>query len=314
VRFHEGDASPHDDHAPDGAGDPPVAQVIALHPPTGTAILAMLSHPQTRREVTRIVAAKVPPACVADLVQDALVKALKAADRSPPAHEDRLPGWVATITRRVVADFLAQRARRARYDGDLPDEPEDEPGAPDGAAGVEASADDEPLGFPEPSYDPRAAEDEEGRVDAWLVRQWLEKQVAADPRDRETFAILLEHAQGGRTYRDIARARGTTLTALSSRIFEFKGRYLPRYRRWRSRAVLLLLLGGAAIVVEIVILLWLLRAPRGPLIGPDPYRPVPVAPSATVVAPPPFDQALPPTRRPVPDRPWPNDKQPPPKR
>ncbi len=50
----------------------------------------------------------------------------------------------------------------------------------------------------------------------------------------------------------------TTLTALSSRIFEFKGKYMPRYRRWRSRMVMLLLLGGVALVMMIV--LWILRA------------------------------------------------------
>ena len=186
-------------------------------------------------------------------MQDVLAEALKAADRSPPAHEDLMSSWLATIARRVVADFLAQRARRAKYEGDMPDEPEGEPGAPDGAAGVEASEDDEPPAFPEPSYDPRAAGDDEGEVDAWLVRQWLEKQVAGDPRDEETLAILLEHAQGEKTYQAIARERGMTLPALSNRIFEFKSRYIPRYKRWRNRAVLLLVLGGVAIVAEIVL-------------------------------------------------------------
>ncbi len=322
ARFHGNDASPdegdprfplvraslRDNDAPDRANPGPLAQVIPLHPLTRTSVLSMLGRPPTTREVTRLVAAKVPPSYVEDVVQDVFVEAVKAADRNPPAHEGLLPSWLATITRRVVADFLERRARRAKYEGDMPDELEGEPGAPDGAAGVEASEDDEPPALPEASYDPRAADDDEGQVDAWLARQWLEKQVAGDPRDEETLAILLEHAQGGKTYQDIARARGMSLTALSTRIFEFKGRYIPRYKRWRNRAVLLLVLGGVAIVAEIVLLLWLWLAPRDAGIRPDLYRPPPIAPSATVVAPTPFDQALPTRTAPAPDKPEPPAK------
>lgn len=134
-------------------------------------------------------------------------------------------------------------------------------------------------------------------MDPWLVRHWLAQQVANDPRDKETFEIVLEHAQGGKTYQHIAREREMTLTALSSRIFEFKCKYIPRYKKWRNRTVLLLLLGGAAVIVAIVVL-WLLRRPDA--IGPDPSWVPPSkapAPSATASTPPRFDQALPPNRR-----------------
>ncbi len=106
-----------------------------------------------------------------------------------------------------------------------------------------------------------------------------------DPRDRgETLAIPLEHARGGKTYEQMAEERDMTLTALSSRIFEFKGKYMPRYRRWRSRMVMLLLLGGVALVMMIV--LWILRAAPAD-IRPAPHAPpvAPPVPSATASTP-----------------------------
>jgi hypothetical protein len=155
---------------------------------------------------------------------------------------------------------------------------------------------------PEPSWDPR---DDEGEaaVGGWLVRQWIERQVAKNPRDRETFAILLEHAQGEKTYQQIAGERGMTLTALSSRIFEFKQKYIPRYKRWRSRTMVWVMLGGAVVIAVAAIVLWLLLR-RPAEIGPDPSKlppppPAPV-PSATLSVPPPFEPAEPP-RPPVRD-------------
>jgi len=132
------------------------------------------------------------------------------------------------------------------------------------------------------------------------------------PRDRETLAIVLEHGAGKKTYEQIAEEHGLTPAALSSRIFEFKAKYTPRYRRWRNRALTLIFLGGAAIAA-IVVALWIMWS-RPAEIGPDraPPRPsaVPV-PSATASATPePFEPALPtPPKRPPPpvDKP-PNDK------
>jgi DNA-directed RNA polymerase specialized sigma24 family protein len=274
----------------------PVSVTDSPHGVTSEAVRAFVSRPETRRMLMSIVAGKVPPENVEDLVQDAIAEAIETLDRNLPDREQALPAWLATIGRRGVADFLAKRTRRARYEAPMPEVVE--------AADWDGSGDDRP-GRPQPSYDPR---EDDTKVDAWLVREWLERQVADDPRDRETLAILLEHARGGKTYGQMAEERDMTLTALSSRIFEFKGKYMPRYRRWRNRVVLLLLLGGVALVV--VIVLWIMRAAPAD-IRPEPYAPpvAPPVPSATASTPEPFEPALPtnaPPLRPAPDKPPPD--------
>ena len=86
-----------------------------------------------------------------------------------------------------------------------------------------------------------------------------------------------------------------TLTALSSRIFEFKGKYLPRYKRERDRSILLILLLGASLVA-VGVALWLLlhRAQITPPVVP--VGPAPV-PSVTASAAP-FDPAVSPPQPP----------------
>jgi DNA-directed RNA polymerase specialized sigma24 family protein len=300
------DASVHGTDASVSVNDPSFANVTALHGVTPEALRAFLSRVETRTMLMSIVASKVPMADVENLVQDAIREALETSDRNLPDREEALRAWLATIARRVVADFFVKRARRAKYEGPMPD-----------YAAADEGDDDEsehgkPPAPPEPSYDPRAAEDGDGEVHGWLVREWLEKQVGAHPRDRETLAIVLEHGAGKKTYEQIAEEHGLTPAALSSRIFEFKAKYTPRYRRWRNRALTLIFLGGAAIAA-IVVALWIMWS-RPAEIGPDraPPRPsaVPV-PSATASATPePFEPALPtPPKRPPPpvDKP-PNDK------
>jgi DNA-directed RNA polymerase specialized sigma24 family protein len=272
---------------------PPLAKVIPLHDVSPEAVRAFLARAETRRMVISLVARKVPRANVEDVAHDAFEEATKALKRQPPHRGETLPGWLATITRRVIADFHVKRTRRGKYEGPMPEEPEQSEWIDGGSAAAL------PQRGPEPSYDPRVASEDDSEVDAWLVRRWLEGQVAGHPRDQETFAILLEHARGSKTYQEIARERDMTLTALSSRIFEFKGKYIPRYQRWRNRAVLLVLLGGAAVIAAVVVL-WLLLRPAA--IGPDPmWAPPPKrpTPSATAPAPEPFEPALP-TNRPAP--------------
>jgi DNA-directed RNA polymerase specialized sigma24 family protein len=288
------DASVHNEGASLRGNDPPLANVIPLRSVSPEVVRDFLARMETRRMMLALVAAKVPSADVEDIVHDAMTEAIDALQRKPPERVEALPGWVATITRRVVADFVTKRVRRAKYEGPMPDVVEAQP-PEDGLPG------DFPAAV-EPSYDPRVV-DHDSDVDPWLVRRWLERQVAALPRDKETFEILLEHAQGNKTYQRIAREREVTLTALSSRIFEFKSKYIPRYRQWRNRALLLIVLGGVAVIAAILAL-WLLRRPSA--IGPDPAWTPPrrePTPSATPSArPPPFEPALPP-RNLSPDKP-----------
>jgi DNA-directed RNA polymerase specialized sigma24 family protein len=252
--------------APDGVDREVVAEFIA--------------RVETRRAIHARVAASVAREDVDDLVQTTWVEAVRAADRTPPADENAVPAWLKTIAERVVADHLARRARRGRYEGPMPDADVGDQDA------VEAS---------EQAVDPREGEPVES--EAWLVHRWLAEATAAHPRDRETLAILLEHFRDGVPYTRIAATRGISLSALSSRIFEFKTKYAKRVARRRDRAILWFVLGAAAVAV--VVAWWLTRRPAAlPKIEPD--RSVDPARSAAPL--PSFDQALPPRPTPPPFR------------
>ncbi len=203
--------------------------------------------------VLGIVKKRARPQSEEDLAQDVLAEALRAFERSPPARDEVLVDWLRTIAQRVVADSVKKQKRRGKYEGDMPEDDD-----------AEVDGGDMPVGRdPRPiataGYDPRTDATLEGR----RVLRWLEKQVEESPRDRETLAILLEHGMGKKTYQAIADERGMTLAALSSRVFEFKQKYIPRYRRERERTVLILLLLFA---VGFGLLLWFLTRP---VPGPD---------------------------------------------
>jgi RNA polymerase sigma factor (sigma-70 family) len=265
-------------------------------PPTGidvAAAHAILKRPETRKFVKSRIKGRVPSAHVEDLVQETLREAFEALGKSPPDRLEAMDAWLSTIARRVVADFLTKRNRRKEYEGPMPPEQGDE--GDDQTTHDDGSEVEPPKVPTELVSDPRESDDEEeAAVDGWLVRQWIARQVENNPRDRETFDILLDYAQGQKTYEEIANERGMTSTALRSRIFEFKRRYVPRYKRWRNRALVWVFVGGAMAIVA-AILLWLLLRP--PEIGPDPSKVPPrraPLPSATVSAPPPFEPAEPP--------------------
>jgi DNA-directed RNA polymerase specialized sigma24 family protein len=238
-----------------------------------------------------------------DIVNDTFEEALKAAVQAPPRNAATLPAWIGTIGRRVIADFHAKRERREKYEAPMPIEPVDSELPDDGSpnAPVQAWSPDE--GPPERllTYDPRSAPEGWPNGEGRVVR-WLERKVAKSPRDRETFEILLEKAREGKTYGQIADERGMTLTALSSRIFEFKGKYLPRYKRDRDRSILLILLLGASLVAVAVALWLLLHRPQvTPPVMPVAPAPVPsvtasAAPFEPAVSPPPPPQDAKPKR------------------
>jgi DNA-directed RNA polymerase specialized sigma24 family protein len=225
-------------------------------PVTRAVFQAFISHADTRRRVLGIAYKRVPRKDAEDVAQDALAEALRAFERSPPARDEVLLDWISIIARRVVADFTIKRNRRRTYEGDLPKE-----GGRDFDAGENAH-------LPGPGPHPMAAPSYGAHVDRTLesrrLFRWLEGQVAGHPRDRETLALIIEHGMGKKTYQAIADERGMTLTSLSSRVFEFKQKYVPRYQRERNRALLILLLFLAA---GVALLLWLLTRPT-----PAPHR------------------------------------------
>jgi DNA-directed RNA polymerase specialized sigma24 family protein len=232
-----------------------------------------------------------PARVIEDIIHDTFEEALRAAVRAPPRSAAALPAWIGTFGQRAIADFYAKRKRREKYEGPMPIEAVDSGLPDDGSARVPVQAwspDEGPPPALGSTYDPRGAPDAWPNNEGRVVR-WLERKVANSPRDRETFEILLEKAREGKTYDQIAEEREMTLTALSSRIFEFKGKYLPRYKREGDRSILLLLLWGTGILV-VLVGLWLLlhRAQVTPPV--EPVGPAPV-PSVTASAAP-FDPAV----------------------
>jgi DNA-directed RNA polymerase specialized sigma24 family protein len=307
------------DRDPPREGDPKPLEDRAPGAATAEYVRGRVQGKETQRALRGLVAKQVPFAQIDDVTADIVVEVLAAAEQSPPDRADAADDWILTIARRVIADFLTKRRRREKYEGPMPSRPErdDAGGASesDGLAGRPASAEDAASagdGVPAADawaagsvFEPVAAEPQDDLY-PWMVRQWIEREVASNPRDRETFAMILEHVQGSRPYSQIAAERGLEPRALHDRVFEFKSRYRPRYERWRRNLeIVLFLLGGVAVAVVVAIVVWLLSQP--PQIRPDiaPPRPRPVAPvPSTSASDEPFEPALPtPPRQSPPPRP-----------
>jgi DNA-directed RNA polymerase specialized sigma24 family protein len=130
----------------------------------------------------------------------------------------------------------------------------------------------------------------------WVIAEWLRGAIAGDDRDQETYELLRYKADTEKSYAEVAEDHAMTEGALKSRVFAFRGKYEPRWRR-RQRTILLWILLGAAAAVGVGLLVWWLLRPAMPVIGPD-VEPVPVpTPTVTVTEPAPQNQALPPEPR-----------------
>lgn len=134
-------------------------------------------------------------------------------------------------------------------------------------------------------------------ADAWLIKPWLEKEVADDQNDRWLFELLCYKARTDKSYAQVCKERGITLPALWNRIHRFKMKYVPRWhrRKERERAILLLLLLFGAAVGLVVLVLWLTfpgifeREPAPPIVP----APVPVLVPTPAPEPTQFNQAAP---------------------
>lgn len=126
---------------------------------------------------------------------------------------------------------------------------------------------------------------DEWRAEGWRLRRWMRQEVASDPRDRETWAILEELADAEDdeklSYKKLADRHGMTEAQLYKRVERFREKYRRRYEQWRSRAVLVLLRWGAVAVAAGVVIAWVvskLLSPAPPpriLREPDELRPAP---------------------------------------
>lgn len=119
-----------------------------------------------------------------DLVQDALVRALRA--EPPPAEQDALRPWLATILRHLHVDRLRQLAREPK----------------------QLSLDDAgPLS---------ASHDEELPLTEAVSHEQLAQALAGLPEEfRRVFEL---HELEGRSYRDIAAALGIPVATVGTRL------------------------------------------------------------------------------------------------
>jgi DNA-directed RNA polymerase specialized sigma24 family protein len=225
-------------------------------------VRAYLGRAATLAWLHKRVARKIPAQQVQDVANDVAVEAMATPFR--PYDEKALRGWLQTVADRIIADLLAKRTRRKKYEGAMPAAAASED---DYTGQPVADADDLPPG----AASLKAELDVEGR----MASRWLQAQVKGNARDEETLEILVEYQSTDKTYAQIAKERGKSASEVAKQVFHFKEKYTPRYNRFRERAFLLLLLGGAALVA-IAYLVWRLLHPASetrPLPALTPSRP-----------------------------------------
>jgi DNA-directed RNA polymerase specialized sigma24 family protein len=253
-------------------------------PPLPPAVVhRFLASTRALKIVKKVLRGLVPKQQVEDLATDALLRAIKAP---APPHEDFLPGWLATIARRRAADWLRKRKRREKHEGAMPAR-----AAGEDAYTGEAIHDGDDG---DPSYDPTTVE-----TPVELLGEELDRLIGSHVRDAEVRAMVRE-SDDGKTYAQIAAARGLTERQVANRILRFKVKYTARVKRERLWTLLVKLAWGAgalAVAAAVVAIVLYFRRPRTEDIGPDPSRAVPSAPSASASAPV-FLQALPPVPEP----------------
>jgi DNA-directed RNA polymerase specialized sigma24 family protein len=270
---------------PDDGDDPPEEPDVPVEgddpaaPPLDAAIVRRFLNSQRALDIAKVPIRKiVPRGQVDDLAADAIVRALKAR---PPHLEIVLPAWLMTIAERRALRWLEMRTRRKKYEGPMPTHVARE----DDYTG-EAVETEDPA---ETAYDPDADEEP-----AELLGDHLRRLVGDHVRDAEVLAMVHEHSEEGKTYAEIAAARGLTPAQVANRILRFKAKYGARVKRRRQLLAVLWAVGAGLLAATLIALAWYLLHRRPEDIGPDPSRSVPsAAPSASASAPL-FLQALPP--------------------
>jgi RNA polymerase sigma factor (sigma-70 family) len=289
------DAAPGDDDGDDRDADaddaddddstpyePVEGDDLTAAPLPPAVIHRFLASPKALRIAKKVLRKLVPKEHVEDLASDSLVRALRAP---PPHREAALPGWLAMVTRRRAIDWLRKRTRREKYEGRMPVHVERE----DDYTGE--AIDDGDVA--DTSYDPTSDE-----TPVEILGEELDRFIGDNARDRDVRDIVREH-DDGKTYAEIAAARGITPAQVHNRILRFKTKYAARVKRERQWAFWIKLAwwsGGIAVAAAVGLLLYLFLRPRADDIGPDPSRFEP-APSASASAPV-FPQALPPPPEP----------------
>jgi DNA-directed RNA polymerase specialized sigma24 family protein len=270
---------PGDDDDPPEEPDVPVEGDDPDAPPLDPAIVRRFLNSQRALDLAKIPIRKlVPKGQVDDLAGDAILRALKAR---PPHLEAVLPAWLMTIAERTAIRWLEKHNRRKKYEGPMPTHVARE----DDYTG-EAIETDDPA---DTSYDPEA--DPEPTE---LLGDHLRRLVGEHVRDGEVLDMVHEHSEDGKTYAEIADARGLTPAQVANRILRFKAKYGARVKRRRQLLAVLWAAGAGLLAAALIALAWYLLH-RGPDdIGPDPSRSVPSAAPSASASTPLFLQALPP--------------------
>lgn len=255
---------------------------------TPEVLREFLSRLDVHKSVIGSVAKKVSEYYREAVAQDCLEEALAAkslpyAHKDPVAQDKGMQAWLGTLVDRKVADHHEWLRTRKEHEGEMPTAPvkRDEAGEP-------IEGDDEAVTDIDPSHDPRA---EDRRMEGILLKQFLEHAVRGNPRDEETCSWVFAWTDEDKSYEQIAKDAKLTTAAVYSRVHEFKNKYLPRYKRFRNRAILLILLFAAA-VAWVIYTLW----PRTEPIQPARDFKWPVPSASASAGPPPddsFNNALP---------------------
>ena len=206
--------------------------VVELH--------AFLARPATQAHIRKVVVARLnrtaPGTLIEDLVQDANLDASEAQSR--PRSIETATGWMGTVTARAIVNHFRREAADAKY--------------------LEPGVDVQEL--------PAEPDESQGSVaPEWLLTEWLRPRVAEDPRDQETYELLVYKAETGKTHAEVAADHGMTEGTLKSRIRALKMKHEPQWRRRQRMFLLMILFGVAAAVTALVWLLWPRESPRGSL-------------------------------------------------
>ena len=159
--------------------DAPLSDVRLTTSVSSAELRAFIARAETQARIREIVVARVGKEAPGDLIKDLVQSAIEAAlqAKSPPRSMETARGWVGTVTARAVVDHFRRDAVHIRWlrrdveVEELPSEP-DEPG--------------------------------EGVAPPWLLTGWLRPRVAGNPRDQETYELLLYKATTGKTHAEVA--------------------------------------------------------------------------------------------------------------
>jgi RNA polymerase sigma-70 factor (ECF subfamily) len=175
---------------------------------------AFLALESTQDRIRQVVRANVPPRTrrdiFDDIVQQANLRALGTKSRAESTA--KLRPWISSIAKNAAIDHFRRDTVKRGWENrevdvqELPPEPADAPERPD-----------------------------EAEAEPWMISTWLEKRVAHHESDRRTYDLLVQKAREEKTYEELAADRGETVTALKTRVHEFKKKYLPLRRRHEER-------------------------------------------------------------------------------